>query len=163
MGNKFKLPKVASVYLDSLNTSSPLEIRENTKLNFYWLCAQLGIAYDERKNNEGNDLTDKFTTDLDDHSSMIKGLLLAAIWRYREVKKDDVQESFAKLLSADNNTKISSDGIDILDKFAAGGFNMIEEKIPSKNGWNYFMMKYHTIMQNAPPFEYKIIDDENKQ
>ena len=89
---------------------------------------------------------------------MIRGLMLAAIWRYRETKKGEIQDQLIKLLAADNFTKISSDGIDLLDNFAAGGFQIIEDKIPSKHGWNYFMKKYHNLMQKAPSFNYSILE-----
>jgi hypothetical protein len=158
MGTKFKLPNIANTYWNKLNDNSSNDSKDSVKLNFYWLCAQLGIVYDKRKELDGVETTDKFTAKLDPHSSMIRGLILAGIWRYREVKKNDVQDQLIKLLSADNFTKISSDGIDILDNFAAGGFQMIEKNIPSKHGWNYFMMKYHSLMQNAPSFEYSILE-----
>ena len=158
MGNKFKIPINANSYWNKLNDNSPLDVQDSVRLNFYWLCAQLGIAYDKRKELDGTEMVDKFTKDLDPHSSMIKGLMLAGVWRYRQTKKNEVQEQLIKLLSADNFTKISNEGIDLLDNFAAGGYLMIEENIPSKNGWSYFMKKYHNLMQKAPVFDYSILD-----
>ena len=158
MGNKFKIPVNANSYWNKLNEASDKEIQDSVRLNFYWLCAQLGIAYDKRKQLDGTEMVDKFTQKLEPHSSMIRGLMLAAIWRYRETKKGEIQDQLIKLLAADNFTKISSDGIDLLDNFAAGGFQIIEDKIPSKHGWNYFMKKYHNLMQKAPSFNYSILE-----
>ena len=156
MGTKFKLPKSANTYWNKLNDNSSSNIEDNVKLNFYWLCAQLGIAYDKRVALDGVELVDKFTTKLDPHSSMVRGLFLAAVWRYRKIKKKDIQDQFTKLLAADNYTKISNDGLELMDNFAGGGFQLIEERISSKNGWNYFMLKYHQLMEKAPTFEYKV-------
>ena len=161
MGTKFRLRQTATNYWDKLNSAEP-STKDMVKLNFYWLCAQLGMAYDRRPGlDSGVEMVDKFTKNLEPHSPLIKGFLLAAIWRYREVKKNDIQQQFVKLLSAETLTKISSDGMDILDNFAEGGFQMIEKNIPSKNGWSYFMQKYHSLMRKAPSFNYNILDKKS--
>jgi len=160
MANRFELPIAAAAYHKKLNQSSKDEMiaeKAGGDMTFYWLCAQLGMVYNKQVKLPKNEIVDYFVKSLKPYESLIRGMLLACHFRDLKIKQDGIQDELTKILSS-RESKLSSEGMDKMDLYAGGGFQIIQDKkIRPDDGWDNFMLWYHKeISKKTNTFSYEI-------
>jgi|APSaa5957512493_1039668.scaffolds.fasta_scaffold32040_2 hypothetical protein len=149
----FRLSYDARKYFEKINKNSTSG-KFKIMLQQYWLCAQIGILYNEKGTPpDKKPLTDKFAFPLKEHQHLIRAF---AYWRHAESKnidpknEDDVMPSLSMFFDQEALTKLGKLGMSTLDKYAAGGFSIIRKEIPNETDLARFLLEYLILIKNAP-------------
>ncbi len=149
--SRFIFENEARHYFENLNKLSSTG-RMTTKLEQYWLCAFLGLVAGKQKKEleDAMELVDTFTESLRPYQIPILTLLF-----YRYVTKvlssydSDLILDQMKLFFDDHApTKMSSDAMDTLNKYAAGGFVILKEKIKAPSDLAIFLINYVELLES---------------
>lgn len=147
--SRFVFENEARYYFENLNKLSSTG-KITTRLEQYWLCAFLGLVAGKQKKELENsmELIDTFTESLRGHQIPILTLLF-----YRYVTKvlssydSDLILDQMKLFFDDHApTKLSSDAMDSLNKYAAGGFGILKEKLVNPSDLAIFLINYVDLL-----------------
>lgn len=126
------------------------------KFEMYYLCAIAGLATNtlsEAKDAETNELVDNFPGEF-----ASKGRLIMALFISRELRRQGVvftertamNSSIAKLVDPDSPSRLSSEGIKILNQYSNGGLEVMAgwfEERPRKI--ESFLPLFHRHILNA--------------
>lgn len=121
----------------------------------YYICALLGL--EARKLGAKEDLdSDRFIEhypeDYKQQADFIAGLLIDAELDRKNIdvlSKVAVEREMILLLDPSNSIGLSSDGADLLNRYAAGGFTMIEQEMTKPAKLEDLLVKYATMWQSA--------------
>lgn len=149
----FRLEDDANAYFEKIPKPSKYHAGFAIKLQKYWLCALLGLASNENRDPiDTGDVVDSFPTPLREHAHLIRAL---AFWRYASERgvgvdnPDDIMDAIRCFFDDDAGSRMSG-GVAELDKFAAGGFDIIRNRWPSPpQDLDTFLLGYVQALEDA--------------
>lgn len=146
MNMGFCLTSKSKKYLKKINENSKTGKFE-TMWDFYYLCLMAGFKNSklgEETNNE------EFNKDFPSQYEPNKYQLIAALVSSEirrngifEPKSEDIKNIMLELIDNDNSTKLSKEGLELMNGYAEGGFELIYEKIPEPTDKMEFIKEYY--------------------
>ena len=144
-------PKARMYFSDLEKSSDSGKFR--ILLQKYWLCAFVGLLADEKKPREENDkwVNDYFPEPLKSNQHLIRA---SAFFRYADrlgysaEDEDDLLQGMKDFFEDDTRTKLGDDGLDTLDQYAAGGFELINSRIPEPSDLAMFLVDYVNLIES---------------
>ena len=124
----------------------------------YFICMLLGLATGRRSSptdhgKKMSDLIERFPEAYRSQQRLVAGLLIWAELARRGIdikEKQGVQDVVVELLSSQNFTGLSNEGINLLDKYASGGFDVLTDKYEQKpDRFEQFIREFASEFQNA--------------
>ena len=150
---QFRFGQEAREYFDKIDKNSTSG-KFKIKLQAYWLCAQIGILYNEKGTPpEKKWLVDYFAPPLKSYEDLIRAF---AFWRHAKTKNLNPKKESEMLPALDNffdenaRTKLDKIGMNTFDKHAAGGFEIIRDRIGEETDLASFLLEYLELIENAP-------------
>jgi len=128
----FRMSKSSIEYYDKMNDSSTSG-KITTQLEWYWICAQIGLLRDEKsENNSGfSDVYGEWVSALKPHSNIILGMLFKRhMDSFPKTAEKDMPKYMQQIFTSEGATKLTSDGFSLLDRYAEGGFQEFKRKHP---------------------------------
>ena len=121
-------------------------------LQKYWLCALIGCLFDKPAQRENDDVwvNDYFPEPLKGNQHLIRAL---GFFRYADKlgysaeDEDDLLTGMKDFFEDDTRTKLSGVGLDTFDHYAAGGFKLLNEKIPEPSDLAEFLIDYVNLIE----------------
>ena len=153
MARNFYIPSAALKYFKRLNAHSKSgKIGRN--MEFWWLCAQVGLLKNDssRKVEDANDMVAHLDL-LNPSQSRIRGVLLMEYINAVKIgssppPRDLVEEVMQSLFTDETASSLTEEGQKTLDKYAASGFELIEEEIGAQDELKNFIRLYHQLVQD---------------
>ncbi|WP_180896539.1 hypothetical protein [Priestia megaterium] len=148
----FKLPKEARNYFKLMDQKD-----NKFKIIFdkYYLCLMVGLCNEElgkQDEYESADFLEGYPQSYADKSPLITGLLINAEMDRQGINSEDrisVEGLILQLIDNDSSTKLSEKGMELLNRYAAGGMNTIREGIPKTSELETFLVHYHRLINPA--------------
>ncbi|BBD08434.1 hypothetical protein [Desulfovibrio ferrophilus] len=110
-----------------------------TKFDIYYLCLMLGIASGKKSKVHGKSETTEFQKNFVKTyipvQKLIIGLMISSeLKRYgiSPTEKTLVQEHLASIIDPDVSTKLTDKGLNTLNEYASGGYEILAENFTSK-------------------------------
>lgn len=151
---QFLFSSEAREYFDRIEASSTTGTFK-IKLQQYWLCCQIGIKYDKKGKvpaPTGAWLVDTFASPLAEHADFIRSI---AFWRYADAlgvdpeDRDDMVPQLKAFFDEHKKTKLGDAGMQLMDQYAAGGFEILQERIPNPTDLSSFLIDYVELLLGA--------------
>ncbi|MDE0309706.1 MAG: hypothetical protein OXI60_07755 [Acidiferrobacterales bacterium] len=128
----FRLRQDAEDWLKHIASTKPLK----TKFDLNYLCLIVGLASgfksEPQKNGKvAQEFVDYFVEDYKDAQYLIIGLLVVAELGKNGIDLDEkksVRDQIRKLVNPESQTKLTSKGIDELNRYASGGFDFLRQQ-----------------------------------
>jgi hypothetical protein len=125
-----------------------------TQLDLYYLFAMIGIGRNDARPLDGavKDIVKSYTDELFRSRYQITGLLVCADLLNSGVKldKDRAKSSLVKILSTDSSVGLSSEGIELLNQYAHGGYLRAKESLGSKpTSSEDFLLWVHRFLKES--------------
>ena len=124
-------------------------------LQKYWLCAQIGMAYGKMSDREDGDkwITDYFAEPLKSNDHYIRGLafyLEAKRKGYGSDNEEDLLGGMNEFFDNETQNRLTPEALHSINRYAAGGFEIINEKIPNPTDLASFLLDYVSLLMKAP-------------
>lgn len=131
----FKFPVAADSFFEKLmKGGTGCDVHVDTKFEPYYYCLMAGL--DARRLGAETDVGDEFVRDyvgdFQPYADLIAGLLIDAELARNSINADDraaIEKKVIDILDPTSATKLSKDGSDLLNQYAAGGYKVIRDKI----------------------------------
>jgi hypothetical protein len=128
----------------------------STDWDSYYLCFMIGIAANRRAsatNNNSNVFLSRFIEPYNSAKSVFICLLTHAdlIKMGDELKdREAVRQSIEKIIDPDAQTHLSEYAVDLMNEFAAGGYEHINETLPTQPAADpsYFILNWHEMLSS---------------
>lgn len=142
----FKLTKEARAYFDKLDKNSTTGKFENV-WDYYYLCLMVGY----KKCKFGEDPTEvefnkEFPKVYNAHKNLIIATLISTEIQRQGINRNDedkIRKLMQDLLDRDSSTKLNSEGITLMNKYADYGFKTINEDIIQPQEMDEFLKIYY--------------------
>ncbi|ATY84475.1 hypothetical protein CVV65_05485 [Kyrpidia spormannii] len=140
---RFKEPKGAEAYFSRLKL-----ISSTPKFDKYYMCLLLGLQeriLGDESDVESGYFVDSYPGPYATQADIIAALLIEAELDRQGLMLSDVQgveRLMRRILSPYSSTRLSVDGIDLLNRYAAGGFSLLRQDIPPTNDVATFFKLY---------------------
>lgn len=149
----FRLPKKCRTYFD------PLTGKEKNKLEYlfdgYYLSVLVGMAQakiDSKPELEASEFIDEYPASYKESGDYIAALLIAT-----EVKRipvnisnaDELEKLMTSLVDSHSKTRLSSEGVTRLNKYASRGINVILDTMMSHTNLAEFYQEYFWCFENG--------------
>jgi len=153
----FRLHKQAPSFFRSLLPGGA-GIRFDTQFDIYYYCLMCGL--DRRQLGAESDVGEEFVRDyvqaFQPYAELIAGLLVDAELIRIDIKLDDVkgvEKKMIELLEPASATRLSSIGLWMLNRYAAGGFNVVSDAfaVPPQSLEDFFVT-YHLLWAKTEKF-----------
>ena len=123
-------------------------------LQKYWLCAQVGMAFNLRKQREEGDkwVADNIAPPLKENAHFLRGLLFfreAETKGYSSDDEKDMLDGMKSFFSDERQHKLNDNGLDVIDRYASKGFEIIQERIPNPTDLSSFLVDYVNLILEA--------------
>lgn len=150
----FEITKEADKYLNQLNRNSKsgsLDI----DWDFYYICALVGMYHrrlnSEIKEDELRELTRSFPQKYHDKKFYIIALLIESEIHRKgvETRSRKELEKFMLKKVEEGETGLSENGEELLNKYAAGGLEIIKEKIGRVEDLHVFFIRLYEEILNV--------------
>ena len=147
---QFMLGAEPRIYFDNLEKSSDTG-KFSILLQKYWLCAQLGMVHGRKGVDNGDRkwVTDNFASPLQEHSHNIRAAAFHMHCADLALNPDDEEEMLSAMKSffdQDLPHKLQTSSLRMLDEYAAGGFEILREKIPKPVDLAEFLVDYTALL-----------------
>lgn len=149
----FKLPKLAREYFRNIDDRSSEEHKFSIKFDIYYLCLMIGL--DRRGLGKTDEIeSDAFIDYYPDRYYKEAGELIAALLIDAEMDRKDIQREDAvsverlivNLIDHETQTRLKPEGVDLLNKYAAYGMEIIADKIIPPTELATFIIQYHKLL-----------------
>lgn len=125
----------------------------STQFDYYYLCLMMGFKY--KKLGKKEDIKkDSFTKEIieayKDSKYKIVGLLIETEIERRGINKNieyEVEKIISEIIDYNSKDNISDKGIELLNLYAAGGFEKIQSNIEDNENIEYFMQEYLDLIK----------------
>jgi len=142
----FRLPRAArSKFFKDLEFDVAFDI--------YYLCLMVGLAGGRKQdlpNADGVDVVDYFPGDYGKRANLIVALFLARELKSLGIEMSDrkaVQGAVAKLISTTTATRLSDEGLRVMNKYAFGGYSELIERFQERpRALEIFLPSYWRLM-----------------
>ena len=123
-------------------------------LQKYWLCAQIGLAFNKRKQREEGDkwVSDNIAPPLKENANLMRGLVFfreAQAKGYNPEDEMDMLAGMKNFFTDERLHKLNDNGLDVMDKYASKGFEIIQERIPNPVDLASFLVDYVDLLLEA--------------
>lgn len=112
----------------------------------YYFCFLLGAKEREIGDpGEAEVFHDEVIEDYYDQLNELLGLLITAEIERKGVpweEEERVRRVIMKLIDASDPSKLSEDGVELMNQYAHGGFEVLNEGLPRPSSLDDFLMKY---------------------
>lgn len=147
----FVYPKGARTFFKAVEKVPASQTHFNTMFDTYYLCLMVGL--DQRTLASVDDLEptkfyDRYPPEHQPHADLIAGLLVDAELDRRGIASTDrksIQDLMVELLDHQSPIKLSEAGADLLNRYAAHGFEVIREATPPPHAVEDFLLAYHRL------------------
>lgn len=147
----FRLHKQAPSFFRNLLPGGGSGLRFDTQFDAYFHCLMCGL--DRRRLGADAEVGEEFVRDYvqsyQPHAELIAGLLVDAELFRINIKLDDVkgvERKMVELLEPASATRLSSEGLALLNRYAAGGFNVVSDAFAmAPQGLEDFLVTYHRL------------------
>lgn len=124
-------------------------------LQKYWLCAQIGIAYGKSSDREDKDkwVNEYFPEPLKGNAHYIRGLAFYMEAKRKDYDTDDEEDllmGMKKFFDNESQSRLTTEAVHSLNRYAAAGFTIISEKIQQPNDLAAFLVDYVNLLNQAP-------------
>lgn len=139
----FRMPKKCRSYFDHITDRSD-ETKLDTLFDGYYLCALIGLGQGKLNDNpdlESSAFVDNYPSDFAESGDYIAGLLICAEVKRKGIPANDanaLEKLMTKIVDSRSRTRLSSEGEELLSKYADRGIDVILEK----------MAGMHTTLEN---------------
>lgn len=158
----FVLHAAARIYFDysdqkMFSRTKSSEVGRGTLILFdaYYACLVLGLAHKKIGTAdmlEGSVFIPNYPTEYEAYREYIAGLLVDAevtALHSEDYSERQLEKSIAKLLQVASPTRLSTEGMHILNLYAAGGFELLQSKMGSKpSDPSNFLIRYQAVLKN---------------
>jgi len=156
----FKLHKSAPAYFRHLLSGGGAAHRFDTQFDAYYYCLLVGL--DRRQLRPLDELGDEFVRDYvleyQPHAATIAGLLVDAELDRTNTGREDVkavEKRMVELLEAGSASRLSKEGQELLNRYAAGGFTVLNDLLANPpQSLEEFFVSYHQLWtreESVPP------------
>lgn len=130
----------------------------NTEFDVYYAGAVLGLCSRERIPSDsydreiGRELTRTYPRDRQEHADTIAGMLIEAELSRQGIDPDNADviiKTIDDFLSANSSTRLSVEGHRLLDRYAAAGFRLIEERFMGFDYEEEFLAAYLSLLDEV--------------
>lgn len=148
----FKLPKDAKFYFKQIDNQNEEHAKFKTLFDKYYFCLMLGLHRRELGCEEEISkevFVSNFIEEYKDKANLIIGLLIDAELERKGIRleeRNSVQKVILDLIDENAITKLNSDAIEQLNKYAAGGMSIIREEIPTTSDIEIFLSQYFFLL-----------------
>lgn len=150
----FKLPKYARKYFNLIDRRVDGGVKFKTLFDQYYLCLMVGL-------NKGNlGLLEKMEKDrfveyypdlYEGVSELIIGLLVDAEMERRAIEPQDkkrIENLILEIIDQNSVTKLSETGMDLLNRYAVSGMDLIRDNIPKTSELETFLIHYYNFLNS---------------
>ncbi len=159
---KFAMSQEAQLYFQRMNKKKSLGSFETT-LEFYWLCAVIGILENQpiEKPDNLEELVDHFTKRLQLNADSIRALLFYSYYsrHHSEFNEERIMTMLGNFLDFDERTRLTAKGMTELNERAEAGFRTIKERFPEPTDVPTFLVDYIDLLDEIIK-EYGAENDE---
>ncbi|TCI72203.1 hypothetical protein EVJ22_05970 [Exiguobacterium sp. SH0S7] len=147
----FKLPREAREYYKLIDQK---EKRFKMMFDKYYMCLIMGLdnkKLGRQEEYENADFIEGYPQPYQDKSHLIIGLLINAEMERQGIDAEDrasVESLILQLIETDSSTKLSEKGMELLNRYAAGGMNIIRDSIPKTGDLEVFLVSYHRLLNS---------------
>ncbi len=118
----------------------------------YYICLMIGFSEvkigDEA--SADSEITKTFPQAYKDQRYEIMASLIASEIDRRGISKvKDIENLMLSILDHNSSTELSSEGHRLMNRYVAGGFEIIKENIREVNELHMFLIKYYDILINV--------------
>lgn len=103
--------------------------------DFYYYCSLIGMHFQKMCSEDVhlNEFSKNYTQQYYPYRHIIAGLLISTEIKRIGCKldKENIIKQFKLLISSDSELILNSKGLNLLDRYAEGGFQILSEKYPS--------------------------------
>lgn len=152
----FKMLKEAEHYYGMVEGRRDQGAKYKVKFDFYYLCLMAGLHFRELGDQQQEEELKKVNYFVDyypevyrDKVDLIAGLLIDAEMERKAIlpaDKKGIERLMLDLIDHMSVTKLSAKGLELLNIYAAGGFNRIKDEIPPTSELEVFLIKYHKLL-----------------
>lgn len=153
----FRLPKKCRDYFSEITG------KENAKLNIlfdnYYLSMLVGLAQakiDANAELEQSELVDEYPISYQDSRDYIAALLIATEAKRIPIdvtNANALEQLMTTLVDSHSKTRLSKEGEDRLNQYAARGIDVILEKMPQHTRLEVFYQDYFECFENGAFFD----------
>jgi hypothetical protein len=146
----FRLPDKCRKYFEPLTNKQGK--KDKNKLDFwfdgYYLSALVGIAQVKMDDNpdSSSELVDDYPTSYKENIDFIAALLIATEAKRISVNMknaDELENLMTSLVDSQSKTRLSSEGVSRLNKYASRGINIILENMMQHTNLEEFYQDYY--------------------
>lgn len=142
----FRMPRDADRWFRGIADKAPLK----TKFDLYYLCLVAGLKEVRLSSSvEKADFYEAFPKEYESSRFEVLGLLISAEMHREGLDfsdSDSVQSVISRLISPDTPSRLSADGFDKMNQYAAGGFDVLGETFGERPQDTYFfLLRYASI------------------
>lgn len=142
----FIMSQDASEYWSRLNRRTNTgELK--TKFDLYYLCSLIGFSKKELGKLEGDEFVDLYPKEYANSSDQLIALLIATEIDRQGIDPNDrkvMEDLMKRLVDSNSPIRLSKEGENLLNRYAAKGFEEIQNEIPDPNiKLDTFLIKYY--------------------
>lgn len=147
----FKLPKESRDYFKYLVKRGDGGARFDMLFDQYYFCLMIGLNRKTLLSDEHLEpdrFIDAYPGDYQPQADLIAGLLISAELERKGIEKDDrasIEQEMLLVLDHQSPTRLSEQGMKILNQYAAYGFSVIREQILLPQSLEEFLVLYHNL------------------
>ena len=151
-------PRHARPYFRLIDDAKAGAPRFDSMFDKYYLCLMVGL--DARRLGSDEDLEadkfyDAYPVEYQAQADLIAGLLIDAELDRQGINSEDrgsIEREMVRLLNPQSPTKLSEDGVRLLNRYAAAGFNIIRDQVIVPNSLEDFLIAFRELWHApAPP------------
>ena len=117
----------------------------------FYCCLLVGLdmrRHGKAEQLEPGEFIKGYPEDYRSQAELIAGLLVDAELARQDIREDDgpaIEQEMVRLLDLRSSTRLSIEGDDYLNLYAAAGFEKLEERISPPDNLEDFMVAYHGV------------------
>lgn len=127
----------------------------STKFDMYYFCAVVGFASGHKSPLEGSratDLVDTFPREFREKGRVLTGALINAELKARGIEtndRDDVHRLLGRLLSHQTPSRLSEEGMRLVNEYCSGGFEELSASFGDKpRSLSSFLVMFPKIVRS---------------
>lgn len=147
----FKLPKGAAEYFRLIKEQAG-GVKFKYDFDMYYLCLIVGLTNRKLGTEDKvrpDHFNDSYPGPYADKLYLIAGLLIDAEMDRRKIEahnRDSIQNLILSLIDYQEPTKLSPSGFDFLNRYAAGGLDIISDQISRTRELETFLVHYYNLL-----------------
>jgi hypothetical protein len=153
----FQLPKESREYFKLLLKRSDGGARFDTLFDLYYFCLMVGLnrkTLSADSDLEADKFIEGYPSDYQNQADVIAGLLINAELSRKGIEKDDrasIEREMLRILDQNSPTRLSEEGMGLLNLYAGTGFRVIREAITPPQNLEEFLVLYYRLWPSEEP------------